>query len=61
MLLEQVVPVTRHLEHNLRVNAAAGGSLLDGQAGFLQHGVALLLALMDGAHDLVGVERAGVR
>ena len=61
VLLEQVVPVPGDLEHDLRVDTSSSGSLLDGQAGFLEHVVALLLALVDGAHDLVRVERAGVR
>jgi hypothetical protein len=33
VLLEQVVPVARHLEHDLRVHAATRGRLLDGEAG----------------------------
>lgn len=60
VLLEQMVPVTRNLEHDLRVDAATRGSLLDGQAGLLQHGVALLLALLDSPLDFIRVQGSSV-
>ena len=53
MLLEEVTPVSAHLEHHLRVDTAVSRGLLHRVEGALQHGETLLLALLDGALDLV--------
>ena len=58
-LLVEREPVAGDLEHDLGVDPARLGGLLDCEAGLLEHVVALVVALLDGALDLVGVERAG--
>ena len=60
VFLEEMMPMTSNLKHNLGINASASCGLLDRQTSLLQHGVALLLALLDGPLDLVGVESTGV-
>lgn len=60
MFLEEVMPMTSNLEHDLGVHASTRCGLLDRQTSLLKHGVALLFALLNGPLDLVGVESAGV-